>query len=108
MSPDLFEWTAEKARDNSIEVVTKNDQAGPRWIDRALQRIPNYPEETATGEDLRIWLEPQIGEPHHANAAGAMIRTAMRRKILTRTGEWRPMVSPKSHARMTPVYRINR
>ena len=60
---------------------------------------------TFTGEDLRLRLETRIGKPHHHNAMGALVKQALKLGLIERTGGFRAMTEPKSHARMTAVYR---
>lgn len=96
---------AREARDKAMERVETN--AKP-WLHQALEIMPLCPFEEATGEDLRLWVCGQIGRPHHHNAAGALVRQALRKGIIEKTGRWDQMKSRKSHARMTPVYRVAR
>jgi len=100
---DLF--TAIDARDKGISKVSEPER---QWLDLAHDILRQYPEKEATGEDLRLWVEQRIGKPHHVNVAGAMIMGACRKGILAKTGEYRQMKRKESHARVNPVYRINR
>lgn len=59
-----------------------------------------------TGEELREWLVPRIGEPHHNNAHGALVAQLVKGGIIERTGGFRAMTGEKAHARQTAVYRL--
>ena len=93
-----------KARDEALAQVS--DNAGC-WIETALSRISTLSGEM-TGEDIRFALVPLVGEPHHSNAWGALIKTAKGRGLIENTGRYVPMRAANSHARITPVYRITR
>lgn len=98
---------AETARDAGIAKVEDNDKAlGIHWKARALDLLPQYPHRDGTGEDFRVWLESRLGPMHHPNLMGAVIRCALNRSLIARTGERRRMKEKKSHARMTDVYQI--
>jgi len=97
----LFNQSAKQSRDKAFGQVLSNAAS---WVDLALETIPSISGEV-TGEDIRNTIEKIIGEPHHHNTWGAVINTAIKRGLLFRTGEYRQMCGPKSHARRTPVYR---
>jgi len=97
-------FAAIKARDEALAQVS--DNAGD-WIESALARIPTLSGEL-TGEDIRFALVKIVGEPHHSNAWGALIRTAKGRGLIENTGHYVPMRAANSHARITPVYRVVR
>lgn len=94
----LFE--GEVRRDAGIERVTDNNRD---WMDLALSRLEKLEFDEATGEDFRMLLE--LPEPKHSNAWGAFVRTAIARGLVMPTGHWVKMKDPRSHARMTPLYR---
>lgn len=60
--------------------------------------------EEVTGEDIRVKLSDAGTTPGHHNAWGAAINAAVRRGYLKPTGQYVGMVTPKSHARKTPLY----
>lgn len=67
------------------------------------------PKQTFIGEDLRKYIEPKIGKPHHPNAWGAMGGMAIRR--WTKDGRIQvigmtKMTSKASHARLSPLYEV--
>lgn len=109
MSADLFEWSgieAKEARDAALQQVS---EGSIDWISAALSLIKDYPAfGVVTGEALRLWLVSQIGEPHHHNVTGAMIRMAISRRLITPTGRYENMKTKRSHARRTPTYFVNR
>ena len=94
-------FSARHDRDEALALVT--DNAGPSWMDKALAEIIKVHGEV-TGEKIRGIVTHAIGPPHHHNAWGAVVRTAIKRGILHRTGQRVNMMGPKSHARMTDVY----
>lgn len=109
MQLDMF--PAKKARDHALKQVSEN--AGT-WMDEALAIVSSMRgswlnEGTDfTGEGLRWYLTRarHLPEPHHPNAWGALIRTAIQRGLLIPTGRFTHMTGPKSHARMTQIYRV--
>jgi hypothetical protein len=100
--PDLF--AARENRDKAIASVSNN--AGNEWMVKALDVISSLKGE-ATGESIRILVEPRIGKPHHHNAWGAVVRTAIKRGFITFANRYEQMKTSKSHARRTPVYYCN-
>lgn len=101
---DLFEWNAgEEARDEALFKVTENCKP---WMESALAVVPDIPMVEFTGEDLRHFVVAKVGSPHHSNAFGAMVNAAVRKGLITATGEWRKMKLKSSHARKTPVYAL--
>ena len=98
---DLAE--ALKRRDDGMQQVAENARPYTQQAAELIARI--NPGTEWTGEDIRIHVESKIGKPHHHNAWGAIINTAVRGKVLVKTGVYRKMKTPKSHARATPVYR---
>lgn len=92
-------------RDDALRAVSDNAQP---WMDSALALLPQMAREIdwVTGEEIHLWIEDRIGPPHHYNAWGALINTAIRRRILEGTGSYRKCKSPVRHAHRTPVYRF--
>jgi hypothetical protein len=101
----LFDAAAARAgRDAGIGLVTAHNAA---WMERALgatQQLAGS-QRCMTGEELRVWLLPQVGRPKHHNAWGAMVRILKLRNLVLRV-DHRPMRTPKSHARDTPVWQF--
>ena len=97
--------TPEAARDAGIEKVSRNEKT---WTEEAHELILKYPHPTATGEDLRTWVEEKIGPPHHYNAFGAMVMGAIRKGLITNSGIYETGKRKESHARRNPRYIINR
>ena len=108
--PDPEPWFDLKkgmqARDEGLEQVEEN--ALP-WFDQAVACVQSMCAvgngQVFAGENIRYWVREAIGEPHHHNAWGALINTAVRLKIITDTGEEKHMAKPSSHGRRTPLYR---
>jgi hypothetical protein len=68
------------------------------------------PEQTFIGEDLRRYVEPFIGQPHHFNAwsamAGKMIRAWVKEKRIVRLGTMSQATRKTSHASLYPQYEV--
>lgn len=103
---DMIEYVeAKAARDRALDQVLKH--AGSLWVEQGLDIISRMQAGRATGESLRrAMLDIGLHPPHHSNAWGALIRTAVKRGLLAPTGTWQPMATKSSHARQTPVYQI--
>lgn len=93
---------AQLFRDEALDQVSRNSNV---FQNHAYDALRSLPEGLYTGEDIRVYIEKLGIYPHHHNAWGAFINHAVRSKILYRTGQYRQMREPKSHARATPVYR---
>jgi len=99
---DLF--GAKQARDSALDQVSGNTG---EWMHKALFAISIIDTEfELTGEDIRLRIADRVGNPHHHNAWGALIKAAIKQKLITPTGKQRAMQTVKSHARSTPVYYI--
>jgi hypothetical protein len=92
-------------RDAALEQVADNAEVAASFMTRGLAAISAMPAGEFTGEDVRELLTKAGVVPHHPNAWGALVSKAVRDKLLTPTGERRPMRGPRSHARRTDVYR---
>lgn len=100
---DLFDLTVSKAlRDEGISRVSTN--AGT-FVERGLVAIAGLPGGDYTGERVRAAMLEQGIMPHHSNAWGALVKAAIRQRLLHPTGRFVPMRSKKSHAHTTQVYR---
>lgn len=102
---DLFTTPTigQQLRDEALARVAEN--AGD-FMSAAMEMIEKMPSGEATGEEIRQRISNLGLSPHHPNAWGALIRSAVKEKLITPTGVWSPMRQPKSHARRTPVYYI--
>ncbi len=102
---DLLDYIASaKARDEGISRTLAHEP--PPWLDRALGIIFWFPQGwEGLGEDLRQAVIAQIGEPHDPHVFGALTNTAIRKGLLQKTGQFRPMRAVKSHARLSQVLR---
>ncbi len=92
---------ARAARDEALSRVETN--AGVAWNKAALHHIANLPDGEYIGEDIRVSCEAVGIQPHHPNAWGALIRTAIARGLLIQTGRLRAMTGEKSHARRSEI-----
>jgi|SRR4029077_6340152 len=98
---ELFE--AKAARDQALTQVSENAADWMTVAFNLLLRIEGGID--LTGEMVRnrlLWMG--CPQPHHHNAWGALIRTAVVRGALTDTGRMAHMENVRSHARRTPVY----
>ncbi len=97
-------FAGELLRDEGISKVSANND---KWLSRCVWQMEQsvwLGDGTFTGEDVRFYLNREVGCPAHSNAWGALINTLIKRKIIKPTGEYRPMRDDNSHARKTPVY----
>lgn len=88
-------------RDEGMDRANENSRS---WHDRAIDVIRNMPTGEFMGEDIHRQVEVTIGDPHHPNAYGALIMTAIRWGLIVKTGEYRKCSRPSAHARTNPVY----
>lgn len=101
---DVFDAAESKAlRDEGMQRVADN---GPDFMATGMQAIASLPGGFEyTGEKIREHLLAKKIEPHHHNAWGALICSAVRRGLLEETGRYVPMTARRSHARKTQVYK---
>jgi len=105
-NPTLFDQpTAEALRDAGIASVTKNEKT---WLEDAHALIARYPTDEANAEELRTWVEDRLGAPHHVNAYGGMIMSAVRKGLLKNTGVYTVGKRPSGHGRRVANYIINK
>lgn len=100
----LFNQAIQK-RNSALQQV--EDNSGD-WFAIALielRELKHHKNQEFTGEQLRRWLTPLIGNPHSVNTWGALIMKARREGVIEPTGRYAPMQSEKSHGRETKVYR---
>lgn len=102
---DLFTAPAKVARDAALKQVADNsgsfmEIAGRRFSDLFRDG------ECLIGEEIRARYEGAAVRPHHHNAWGALINQFVRLHRLRKTGRYRAMTGPKSHARATAEFRI--
>jgi hypothetical protein len=94
---------AKGERDAAVAKVADNNVT---WLTAALAALKKLPVGwTGTGEGLRLEIGQEVGQPKHHNAWGALVLLATRRGHLEKTGELAHLEGPRSHARLTPVYR---
>lgn len=100
MQFNLFESRA--ARDIALQTVAEHSGT---FIEEALAIIQKLPDTwSGTGEDIRHNCFAAHVFPHHNNAFGALINTAVRRGLLIPTEKFVQMREKSSHARCTRVY----
>lgn len=99
---DLFGSRSE--RDKALAQVSAN--AGD-WMTAAFGCLLRLERDLDhTGESIRTQVVAMgCPPPHHHNAWGALIRCGVTRGVLVDTGRYSQMISRRSHARRTPVYR---
>lgn len=103
----LLDYAASKAaRDEALLRVTAH--AGTEFMKVGLFAIANLPDGDVTGEHVRVTLIAKNIRPHHPNAWGALVRTAVRLGLLIETGLYTHMTDVRSHARRTAIYRVAR
>lgn len=83
--------------------IERTLEANTEWRDRAFAAVRQLPLGwTGTGEDIRVGVVRD--DPKSPNAWGGLINRAIKAELLRYTGEYKPMTTPKSHGRRTPVY----
>lgn len=100
---DLPLFSALEERDKAIDRVTTNSG---EFMSDALAALRRIEAKHVTGEDVREYLTGIGIQPHHHNAWGALIMTAIKDGILKPTQQFKNMRGPKSHGRMTRVYAV--
>lgn len=95
-------------RDEALAEVEANEHLVGNWWNDALDVINGLPAGYYTGEDIRLLIEDSIGQPHHHNTYGALIRTAKKQGLISHTGQYKQMRTKKSHGRINPLYQIVR
>ena len=102
--PQIDLFGAREARDEGMARVAARS---PDYIDGGMAFIANLPNGSEiTGEEVRLRCLASGLKYHHQNAHGTLIRMAVERGLLRRTGR---MVQPKakpSHGRGIHVYRV--
>jgi hypothetical protein len=89
------------ARDEGLERVSTRSQ---QFMANGILAIAKLPPGEYTGEQIRLLLFRQHISPHHHNAWGALIMSAVRKGLLFDTGKVANMQTRASHARKTTVY----
>lgn len=98
---------SEMARDAGLARVSCKNAT---WMNRGLamlrkMKFQSYSE--VTGEEIRHFLLTAGLEPPSTHKAwGALVNWAVRDGVLEDTGRMRKMVTEKSHARRTPVWKL--
>lgn len=102
-SPNLFDAAlSREARDLALQSVSSHSSEFMIVALHAISQLPSGSE--WTGEDIRKLLTERAICPEHNNAFGALINTAIKKKLLTPTGRFVRMTAVRSHSRKTEVY----
>ena len=100
----LFE--ALERRDAALQQVSCNaehwTQYALSYLEAALSSLPDSP---FTSEVIRRRIEDNVGSPHHPNAWGALINTAVQRGWIRATGTTENARGEKAHGRRLLLYR---
>lgn len=96
-------------RDEGIDRAAMG--APPGWVERALAAVAKTSRvmDEFTTDDVRwvfdVWYEGSSYQPRDGRAWGAVMRTAIGRGLVEKTGEYRQTRRPEAHCRPIPVYR---
>lgn len=102
MTSSLFDYAASiEARDAGCKIVADN---GPDFMALAKAILESLPRGEWTGEQIRARILANGIAPHHPNAWGSLILSAVKRGFLRPTGRYTPMADVRSHGRQTPIY----
>ena len=95
---------ARKARDDGMERLRIRNR---KWLARAMDQVRELEESVEwTGEGIRMHVRELVGDPSHNNLWGILVRDAIEKGLLERTGNWVNMELKSSHARCNPVYKV--
>lgn len=98
------ETNAQKARNDGMERTRIKNR---KWLVRAMDQVRDLQESVEwTGEGIRLHIRGLVGDPSHHNLWGVLVRDAIGKGLLERTGKWTNMELESSHARCNPVYRV--
>lgn len=103
MSNQLSLFEGVIRRDEGIAKVSKNNGA---WLEECIKLVEQHATNWYhfTGEDIRHICEAAWLIPAHHNAWGALTSSLIKRGLIRKTGNYRQMRDPRSHARMTATY----
>lgn len=99
-----FAMNEEAKKLDAMEQVV--DHAGDDWRVAAENVLRSMMGQEVTGEDIRLKCEAVGVEPHHSNAWGGFVAGMVKQRVLEKTGRYKAMRAPGSHARETKVYRV--
>lgn len=84
-------------------------KADPLWHTKATACVIAYlKNQEVTGEDIRNLLAQHGLSPVHNNVIGAFVNSLARQGVLVDTGKITRMKTHKSHARRTPLWRVQK
>jgi hypothetical protein len=105
-----------KARDEGMKAVAENSGT---WFERAQILAPavvfalgnrgwfgNSGRMPFSAEDLRLQISERIGNPHHSNTWGTLVRRLVKDGLIVPTGRTVPSRRTSSHAHATPEYEV--
>lgn len=102
--PTLFDAAlSREARDLGLKTVSDNAE---NFMALAMLLISRLGPGEYTGEMLREAVNTAGLRGHSPNCYGAMVRTALKRGLISKTGRYTQMRCITSHARETPIYLI--
>lgn len=95
------------AKEKALAQVARNAE---NWFNKAriearrILKVQSQRGGNFTGEEIRHFIEEEVGRPHHHNAWGALISALIKDGVIRPTGLYAAMEDKKSHARRTPEY----
>jgi hypothetical protein len=96
---------ARNARDEGMDQVLGNERE--KWKLQATTIVSQQPPAVRvpfTGESLRLFVYPLIGQPHHRNVWGAMFGKWIKEGRVIKNGDASWMKTKISHGRKTDLY----
>jgi hypothetical protein len=93
---------SKQLRDGGIDAVLLTRQGWKASVVTLVKRYLRGME--VTGEEIRLFVRPQVGNPSHPNAWGAVIYSMVCEGLLVDTGRVHHCAIPSSHARRLPVW----
>ncbi len=98
-------FDAVEARDRALAEIGEH---GDGWAYSAIAALRTYiiTHPSFIGEEFRLWAAERVGQPHHHNAWGAVMRVAAQMGIIRMTDRQRPTTTKRSHARRSPVWEV--
>jgi hypothetical protein len=91
-------------RDDGMDAILATQQGWKASVVTLVKRYLRGKE--VTGEEIRLFVRPQVGNPGHPNAWGAVIYSMVSEGLLVDTGRVHHCAIPSSHARRLPVWYV--
>lgn len=105
-NPQFNLFASEQARDNALDQVARANPDFMLYGIDTIAKLENGRE--INGENIRRLLTEKNITPKTDKGWGALIRDAIRRRLLIPTGKRNRMTDIKSHGRITDIYRVRR